>query len=896
MAHKERKFSFYDVKASFRSLYPTFLLAFFLCLLPQVSFSDEDSVFSPEEMKAILSDVVNELDKIEDEGDLNLIKQAQYYLSAGDIETAELALALFLKSNNFALSNLITFKDIFSPDSVNVEEILLLEQMIINNPSEVAKLVESFIENIMQSIHEINAHHQAHKTIGDRLVPVRLKELGRARNMAQQSLMKLREEIMRANPRRLALFFHQKSLFLLQVEALVNAMYTKSRTSLYRARALDSSINSFVYQDKFFSYGPLQELLSDQEGNQASREIYWQTARGVGVKSSIGVGILALCANPLTTTVGVKAALSVALAGSSTVIVADSSYNLINRTSQLGALRGILSVEGLIDMLLIASLTPMIPYRYYLSTKGRGAIALQEGVRTTFFQKLFNGTLTFTRSVQYQSPFLLAGVVGSQGVWQIANAERIRREYAMMGVYLTESQVRRDGLVKIAFGFLGAARYGSYLRKIKTDSLFAKSMEGLKIRNAVIKPLKFYNPFHHGGRILEHARKIGASVRASIAARGVKAKAGHLLGAGGSSLWILFHSVGIVYDFFIGAFAYFFSFGYLDVLFNSKIDLPELEDGEIVLLLSSFNDQDVLGTAVHSYYNYRRYLEKYELGVNLFIDTFSSGDDFVKKLEFYGKNVGKIKYLKISAHGIPGKIAPTAASIEGDTGVDFFIDHEFLGARKEIFDRIGEEYMAPDAMMVIWSCLVGAEINKNRVIGVNQDVYLNVGDADRLMELIGDTLLQKGGTVYSSRKILIGLDTVYGSLMNYYMRTGLTSDALFGKLDAMAQSFEETERIVAPYQADVIFTEDEREELKTSALNSGAYFSPRMLDVLATQNASGFSQREFDLDMRTLSHTAGTVTSIYKNLFRLISNYGHNIDGKWMKPALRIDRFEPINN
>jgi hypothetical protein len=280
--------------------------------------------------------------------------------------------------------------------------------------------------------------------------------------------------------------------------------------------------------------------------------------------------------------------------------------------------------------------------------------------------------------------------------------------------------------------------------------------------------------------------------------------------------------------------------------------LPNLREGESALLLNGFASNDMLYYAFASEYANRHEIEKYNEPEKKLLggEFFESPEAFFKKIEKFSKTHGRIRYLKIMAHGVPGRIVPVATQDVMDGSSRELLDAEYIRAHREEIKRIAEDSMAPDAQIVIISCLVGGNLSRETSY---RGITFEEKSGDHFIQALGDVLLPQGGSIDSSRRIIMGLDGTISPTFRHLIYAGINTPQNRYEFENQVSELIKKEK---EFQKQMIF--DDREAVSYDAI------------------AMGLGKR---------------MVAMYSQIWALAYKFGYNGDGGFFKERHRHDDF-----
>ncbi|MBI1861776.1 MAG: hypothetical protein HYR96_12750 [Deltaproteobacteria bacterium] len=435
------------------------------------------------------------------------------------------------------------------------------------------------------------------------------------------------------------------------------------------------------------------------------------------------------------------------------VLIANAGGNLVERVHRSGY-RSLLTVDSAIDTLTIFALTGRtIPRAAGMNQR----LSLLEKVRNTY------GLL------QQDAIRLLSFTVGAVGAYEVAFAESVAKDLRERGMDVTAWDIRSRGIANLGLALAyrlvkwngdrqNTARFGEAYNSEMNKLTFGQSFTGETLQS--VWPGGWFQNFR---RIFAANWNWGQSTAGKLWG---KTSAIVKTTAMGGYLYVFVNEM------------FLFSYTTPDFIYDSHVDsaapLPQLNDGEIAVIAVGLHPDDLLYAGARSKYFSRRELD--DFGQRYHLVEFTSPKDLFDQLEGVSEEFGKIRYLKIVTHGLPGmlvtrQVTTTPLHPGGSNSFDNlaesgYINVHFLEANRVKLEKITTIAMAPKAHVVLVSCLVGSNYEKGHV--QNGD---DVGD--RFLDLLSEVLLTHGGRLEASTRILLGLDVVYGS----YLREGYADSA-----------------------------------------------------------------------------------------------------------------------
>jgi hypothetical protein len=555
----------------------------------------------------------------------------------------------------------------------------------------------------------------------------------------------------------------------------------------------------------------------------------------VGVCSPVLAGTLASTATMTRAARGLQVAERLYFGGSAAIRLVDV-YRLEGASS-------LLSLASAIDALLVVACLPA-PSAELM----QWAPAFRLGARVVRGPKLFQSLAL----VQRQSSVAFGVGALAYGSWQIARADKLAEELSRgRSTPITASEIRRQGVLNLVTGaFMGHVARQNRVQGTRASTQYAKLMEEASFQRSLLS-IK-----NKASRLLIHvpARNF---VRA---ARGLRTKP---LGSLGK---MALASATMAYDAFFYAELALMSYTLPDFAFaNGWEPLPELKPGEIAVTLNGFDPLDLLYSGFKSRHSRRDLLGKYEEGVTYFDADFETPDDLLQQIERLSRR-GKIRYLRIAAHGIPGRVASRAISIEGEDG---FIDERFLQANRDRVRKLARQSIAPDAQVTFVSCLVGANLDQPMQV---HDMEIPVDAGDRFARAFGDTLLVGGGTLQTSRRMVMAFDATMGAAFDATLASGIRNP-----------------QSRAAYEREILQLRDDFERSRPRPLLA----SPAARDdedPLSSNEESPLEAEE--LEGNRILFLLQRLKSMSTQMISIIQKYGVNIEGaNLLTERARVDRF-----
>lgn len=415
------------------------------------------------------------------------------------------------------------------------------------------------------------------------------------------------------------------------------------------------------------------------------------------------------------------------------------------------------------------------------------------------------------------------------GAYQLAYAERIAETLRLQGYQSSAAEIRQKALGHLAEAFLlGLCEWSSHSDAFTSQTPF-KSISD-RLRYMVFPHEAFRDTFK------SLAPTLGvplAGMAAAVPAAGY-----------------------VAYDYVIASesLMYFFAgtdFGYF-AHNQAEKEYPELKEEETAVSFIGFDEADMLYTGAHAIDAHEVELRKY--GKRYFIYDYDSPEDLLKKLSEHAKTHGPVKYLRIMTHGLPGRLYTHAVSLSGGGSADHaelaeregWIDAEWLRRNNSLVQKTAETSMAPEARLVLFACLVGANLD-SPLPGLEKTA------GDDFLKALGETLLVKKGLIDSSIRFLMGIDTIYGSLMNWATREELLQ----------SNDFKQHQ----PLLPVSLFKQEEKER----------YFTKARLDSITLDASEGDGPETSEM----LQYSASRLVRMLTQLHKLGYHYGILLEGPW---------------
>ncbi len=504
---------------------------------------------------------------------------------------------------------------------------------------------------------------------------------------------------------------------------------------------------------KFYDANTTQKLRSlfKQDASEDKKSAYFnrRNAALVGLSLAIVAEALTFQLEAVPWTVAAMGVVGKA------VLISTSALNLSDRYYQNG-FKGLANLDSAFDALVILTCLPRV---------------LPSAVNAkTVLGRVGQMTRNQFGLMQQDAGQLLIYGYGAMGGYEFLFANSIAKDMQDRGIHTSAGEIRTQGLKNIALAILfHGLNKNSYARgQSKHGEGYTQEMSQLDFKKSTfVEHLKSFNP--RGG--FKHYRNYVSQKWG---------EAGFL-----PKLRASWNAVSVpAFGYLVFNEAIMFSYTTPDHVYENHIQeelpYPETVEDEIAVIAIGFHEEDLLYVGAHNERFSR--LERRKYGKNLHVIDFESPTDLFDKLYEVSKRFGKIKYLKIATHGLPGMLVTRMVSSSPflpDENKDYFdhldeagyINIKFLQNNKsKLQPKMGEAF-ASDARVVLVSCLVGSNYDSDfdfeKDIGVQ-----NIGD--QFLDLLSEILLVNEGRLDSSTRILVGLDMIYGSFLEEQLAFDIT--------------------------------------------------------------------------------------------------------------------------
>ncbi len=598
------------------------------------------------------------------------------------------------------------------------------ETLLVLAPDQIRSELYETAQAIRRVIPRLKKELEAQSGVVDRTFFGLTSQSLEALHLVDGTLERIAERMRRmTEPSELERVWQSRHLMKLVATMALEASLSKSQTAPALANILSTRVEQIWHKNEpFLSPDALHEvhqLINQQTSeswvrafiNRRMAVVYAQSALLLGEAISVPFTWGASAAAMPATLQAIVTGLQVA---GKTALIATSSLNIADRVVQDGV-KAIINPSSALDALTIVMLLPRpLVARDWFHEVGRMAVV---------------GHASF-------------------GAYQLAFAENIASTLRQQGYAATADDIRRQALGHLAQAFLlGIVEWNEVHRT------------GLVTSNplSVLQERFRYMVFPHQA-FMDTFKSLAPALGTPL--------------AGAASVLPALQYVAYDYLLASESLMYFYAstdFGYFNHIQKHQ-PYPELEAGESAVTFIGFDEADLLYAGSHSVDSHRLEREKY--GDRYFVYDFNSRQDFLQKLEQHAKLHGPIKYLRIMTHGLPGKLytSDVAAAAVDDVNEhqskaekEGWIDTAWLKENKTRLNSFASWGIAPEARVVLFACLVGANMD-SPVPGIKADA------GDEFLTAFAKTLLPRGGLIDSSIRFLMGLDTIFGGLLNYSAR------------------------------------------------------------------------------------------------------------------------------
>lgn len=636
------------------------------------------------------------------------------------------------------------------PDAIAGSEAARAPEVLIElAPDQMRSEIYETAEAIRRAIPEIRKNVQQSSTVIDRsmfgFTEEALAALTHTDLILESAALRIRRG---TDPDELLRVWRAKDQIKLLATWTLEASVAKSRTAGRLVTAFSGAVSRLWQPGVMFlrmeDLHQIHGIIEDQNSenwvrafvNRQMGVVYAQSAlllgEAIAVPFSGGVSGTAMPATLHSIVVGLQ------IAGRATLIV-SSSLNIADRYVQAGV-TGLVNPASALDALTVVMLLPRpIP----------GPVDAQ-----SWFGRILQSGRNRTAGWMYEAGRFAVVGHAAFGAYQLAFADHIASTLRLQGFQASAAEVRRQALGHFAQAFLlGIVEWGEYQR--------GQALGGDHHTQVIAStnPITIFSK-RLRNMVFPHKAAIDAYNSLAPIIGGPLAGVAAVLPAAGY----------VAYDYIIAseAMMYFYAgsdFGYF--AHNRKQqEYPDLAPGETAVSFIGFDEPDMLYVGAHAIDAHRLEMEKY--GKRYFIYDYHSREEFLAKLTEHARLHGPVKYMRIMTHGLPGKLYTADVQLSAGEGedtaqLDGWIDAGWLRKNRDKIQGVAEKSMAPGARAVLFACLVGANMDTPSP-GLAEDA------GDDFLRAFGETLLYKGGLVDASVRFLVGLDTVYGSMMNWAAR------------------------------------------------------------------------------------------------------------------------------
>jgi hypothetical protein len=430
------------------------------------------------------------------------------------------------------------------------------------------------------------------------------------------------------------------------------------------------------------------------------------------------------------------------------IIAASAGSNLVDRY-RVGGWTGLANMESALDALMVLAVLPRLPLATPTAKLATGRVG-----------QIGQWMIRKTAEVQFTSTRLLSQLMIAYSGYQLVYAESIAEEYRRMGVQITPTEVRARAALGLALSALVFYKDRQALAqaRVANPEYAAQFEKGLSLSQTRLSHrLKgMINPYA--------AARDFYRVRPSW----YRAIGGAAVGLGYAGMDYLLINEGILLAHTNP------DFNYMNQV-ERENPFPVLKEGESALAMVGLSPLDtLLYFGSHADFSHRR--ERELFGSSYQVENFQSPENLVEKLVQHAAVHGPIRYLKIMTHGRPGMLYSQAVDLVGDDSSERavavnlqtflgsgWIDKDWLDIKRAWIRERARKAFAPDARIVLWACLTGANYDPPK-FGGQPEEPINIGD--QFLASLGKSFLPEGGSIDASTRILIGLGSVFGSALN----------------------------------------------------------------------------------------------------------------------------------
>lgn len=457
------------------------------------------------------------------------------------------------------------------------------------------------------------------------------------------------------------------------------------------------------------------------------------------------------------------------------VVAASSASNLVDRY-RAGGWGGLVNEESAVDALMFMTVLPKLPLVIPVGKEATSTVGM-------LGQWLLTKGANYQFSLERSLNFLLVGWEAYRYVY----AESISDEYRRMGIDVspTEVRTRAAGLMAVSLitfwgqrNQLVRARLENPTQARVIDQAFSWTESGLvrRIRGAI-------NPWaaaknYYSVRPAWLRSLVGSNVTAGL--RGVGALG---VGLGYVGLDYLVINEGLLLSQTNP------DFNYLNSIQADK-PFPVLNEGESAVALVGLSPLDaLLYLGAHAKFTHSR--EQALYGDRYGVENYVSPENLFEQLVAYAREHGKIRYLKIMTHGRPGKLFTQVSDEVGVGGEDSalaigtdplsdsgWLDRRWLQKNRVWARRMAKLAFAPDARIVLWSCLTGANFDERIFSSASGSRFVGT----EFLDDMGQSMLPDGGRIDASTRILVGVESTMGALGKHLAYDGKRVDEAYRRV------------------------------------------------------------------------------------------------------------------
>jgi len=533
---------------------------------------------------------------------------------------------------------------------------------------------------------------------------------------------------------------------------------------------------------------------------------------------------------------------------------------------------------------------------------------------TSWYGKLFQTTKNHFGMYQVEAAAMVWISQGLIGAYEVYNAEALAKQLSLEeGRHVTAGDVRLQGMRNILIAVImqrinakvyqqGRARHGEAFDEVISPWKMKNSPTLKRLRNITRYPSAVKESFTQFSN-----KPVNNWLKPFTYAAGAGSAAWTALSVPAQS-WVFLNEMSL------------FSYTNLDKNYTSTVldaePLPDLIDNEIAVLAVGFDKSDILYTGALA--NGSTLTERVKYGNEKFKTiTFKDPMDLFTQLQELSQQYGPVKYLKIATHGLPGMLFTLAAHTSGtpdnadDEHTEGWINTEFLTKNKAELQSIARETFAENTRVILFSCLTGGNYDTHGESKA-QDTVAAVGDAiesglekatsalptilkyeksetpsyedpkigDTFLDALSDVVLVNKGRIDASRRILVGLDTVYGSVIWKGYVNNREINGQSQRIIPMTR-FEESPNGSSFMELSLEENLRIQEEMNQDA-NSEAMGEDFKLELIpAPMLISGITMHNQSTAVETTRAAAKSMVRMLKYMPRATWRYGVKLEGPW---------------